>query len=155
MAKEHRFAARLKWSGVQRSPQVSNESYSRDYVVETPGKPPLPGSAPAVFLGDQGRYNPEELLVISLSACHMLTYLAVCARAGIKVLGYEDDATGTLTMKDGRMCFIDVLLKPAVRIERADQTGAAQELHHKAHDGCFVANSVNFPVRFEAQVSAA
>ena len=81
MTKQHRFAARLKWSGGQRSPQVTYESYSRDYTVETPGKPPLPGSGPAVFLGDEGRYNPEELLVVSLSACHMLTYLAVCARA--------------------------------------------------------------------------
>jgi len=154
MAKEHRFAARLSWRGTHTGPGVSYESYGRDYVADAPGKPQLAGSGPAVFHGDDRRWSPEDLVVVSLSACHMLTYLALAARAGIRVLAYEDDASATLAMKDGKMRFVDAQLRPAVRVERADQASAARELHEKAHAGCFVANSVNFPVRLEPQVTS-
>ena len=154
MAREHAFSARVVWTGGHRLPELSYESYSRDFVVRAEGKPQISGSGPRVFLGDDSRWSPEDLMVVTLSSCHMLTYLALASRAGIKVLSYEDDASATLAMKDGKMRFIDALLRPRVRVESAAQVDAAQELHHKAHDGCFVASSVNFPVRCEAEVSA-
>jgi len=145
MAKEHHFAARLVWTGAERGTTRSYDSYGRDYRVEVEGKPPLVGSADPTFRGDGAKYNPEDLLVISLSACHMLSYLAECARAGIEVAAYEDKASGLMTIKDGRMRFTEVTLAPRVVIAAGD-LDQANALHEKAHAACFIANSVNFPV---------
>ena len=154
MPTEHVFTAKLRWTGTQTADTPGLKSYTRDYVVETPGKPAVAGSAPAVYLGDDSRHSPEDLLLASLSACHLLAYLALAARAGIRVLAYSDTASGTLAMKDNRMRFVDALLRPVVRIERAAQLAEAQALHAKAHDQCFIASSVNFHVRHEALVTA-
>ena len=145
MAKEHHFAARLVWTGAERGTTRSYESYGRDYRVEVEGKPPLVGSADPTFRGDGAKHNPEDLLVASLSACHMLSYLAECARAGIEVAAYEDKASGLMTIKDGRMRFTEVTLAPRVVIAAGD-LDKATALHGRAHDMCFIANSVNFPV---------
>ena len=96
MAQVHHFRAKVTWTGAARGTTSSYESYSRDHVTEVPGKPPLPGSADQVFRGDASRHNPEDLLVVSLSTCHMLTYLAEAARAGIHVVAYSDEASGTM-----------------------------------------------------------
>ena len=145
MAHEHHFAARLVWTGAERGPVRDYDSYSRDYRVEVEGKPPLEGSADPTFRGDPGRHNPEDLLVAALSACHMLSYLAACARADIEVVAYEDQASGMMTLKDGRMRFTEVTLAPKVTIGAGDLE-QARGLHAKAHEVCFIANSVNFPV---------
>ena len=151
MASEHHFAAHLVWTGAAQGPTSSYEAYSRDYRAVVEGKPPLEGSADPVFRGDAGRYNPEDLLVMSLSACHMLSYLHLCARAGIEVVAYEDRASGTMAIKDKRMRFVDVLLAPKVTIAKGDPAKAAA-LHEQAHGACFIANSVNFPVRHDATI---
>jgi organic hydroperoxide reductase OsmC/OhrA len=145
MAKEHHFAARLVWTGAERGTTKSYESYSRDYRVEIEGKPPLVGSSDPTFRGDASKHNPEDLLVVALSACHMLSYLYECARAGIEVAAYEDKASGLMTIKDGRMRFTEVTLAPRVVIAAGD-LDKATALHESAHDMCFIANSVNFPV---------
>jgi len=155
MAQVHHFSAKLSWTGAAKATTSSYESYSRDYLIEVPGKPPLPGSADTVFRGDSSRHNPEDLLVMSLSACHMLTYLAVAARAGVLVVGYADDASGTMQMMDGRMRFTEISLRPQVLIAKGGDPAQAQRLHEKAHEHCFVANSVNFPVSCDARVSVA
>ena len=149
---EHRFSAQLVWTG---GPGADLASYSRDFEIRTAGKPVVAGSAPSVFKGSDARHSPEDLILESLSACHLLTYLSLCARAGIKVVSYADAITGTLGMKDGRMRMVDALLKPAVTIEGADRVAEALALHEKAHAQCFIANSVNFPVRNEPVVTAA
>lgn len=151
MASEHHFAAHLVWTGAAQGPTSSDEAYSRDYRAVVEGKPPLEGSADPAFRGDAGRYNPEDLLVLSLSACHMLSYLHLCASAGIEVVAYEDQASGTMTIKDRRMRFVDVLLKPQVTIAKGDRS-KAMALHEQAHGACFIANSVNFPVRHDATI---
>ncbi len=151
MASEHHFAAHLVWTGAAQGPTSSYEAYSRDYRAVVEGKPPLEGSADPVFRGDPGRYNPEDLLVLSLSACHMLSYLHLCASAGIEVVAYEDQASGTMTIKDRRMRFVDVLLEPKVTIAKGDRA-KAMALHEQAHEACFIANSVNFPVRHDATI---
>ncbi len=99
MPHEHHYAVRLIWTGAQRGPTRDYQSYSRSYRVEIEGKPPLEGSADPTFRGDSGRHNPEDLLVAALSACHMLSYLADCARAGIEVIAYEDQASGMMARR--------------------------------------------------------
>jgi len=155
MAHVHHFSAKLTWTGAAKGSTSSYESYSRDHLIEVPGKPPLPGSADKVFRGDSSRHNPEELLVMSLSACHMLTYLAVAARAGVHVVAYSDDASGTMQLQDGKMRFTEVSLRPAVVIAAGSDLAEAKRLHEQAHEHCFIANSVNFPVSCDARMSVA
>jgi organic hydroperoxide reductase OsmC/OhrA len=154
MPHQHRYAARLTWTGAERGPTRNYESYSRNYRVEIEGKPPLEGSADATFRGDPGRHNPEDLLLVALAACHMLSYLAGCARAGIEVIAYEDQASGIMALKDGRVRFVEVMLAPKVTVGAGD-LGKAEELHAKAHAECFIANSVNFPVLNKPTVTRA
>jgi organic hydroperoxide reductase OsmC/OhrA len=145
MAKEHHYAAHVVWTGAGRGSTTSYDGYERGFRVEIEGKPPLDGSADPTFRGDPGRHNPEDLLVASLSGCHLLSYLALCARAGIEVVSYEDQASGLMAIKDGRMRFTEVTLAPRVVIGGGDLDKAIQ-LHETAHGQCFIANSVNFPV---------
>lgn len=152
----HRFAARLVWTGASGGGTRDYESYSREFRVDIEGKPPLVGSAAVPFRGIGGLHNPEDLLVASLSACHCLSYLAVCARAGIVVEAYEDDATGTMAFDRARkaMAFSEVVLRPNVRVADGTDLEKARALHEDAHHGCFIASSVNFPVRNEPAIVA-
>jgi organic hydroperoxide reductase OsmC/OhrA len=152
MAESH-YHARLVWSGGALGPTKSVEDYSREFRAEFDGKPAFRGSADPAFRGDPALYNPEDLLLSALSACHMLSYLAVCAHAGIAVLSYEDAVVGTATLRDGRLRFVDVLLRPKAVLERGSNIEKARSLHDRAHDICVIANSVNFPVRYEADVT--
>jgi organic hydroperoxide reductase OsmC/OhrA len=151
----HSYHCRTVWTGAAKGTTVSYEAYSRDYRVEMPGKPPLLGSADAAFLGDAKLPNPEDLLLVALSTCHMLSYLALCARAGINVLSYEDEAVGEMTVKQKALRFTDALLRPKVVLAPGSDLAKAEALHEKAHRQCFIANSVNFPVRHEAAISIA
>jgi organic hydroperoxide reductase OsmC/OhrA len=155
MAQIHHFSAKLTWTGAAKGSTSSYASYSRDHLIEVPGKPPLPGSADQVFRGDSSRHNPEDLLVMSLSACHMLTYLAEAARAGVQVVAYSDEASGTMQLHQGKMRFTEVSLRPQVVIARNSDPVLATRLHEQAHADCFIANSVNFPVSCDARVSVA
>ncbi|MFN7921485.1 MAG: OsmC family protein [Bryobacteraceae bacterium] len=110
----------------------------------------MPGSSDPAFRGDRTRYNPEDLLVASLSACHMLWYLHLCADAGIVLTAYEDAAHGTMEESpDYGGKFTSVTLCPKVTLADAAKRAQAEALHHEAHRLCFVANSVNFPVTVE------
>ena len=117
------------------------------------GKPVLRLSASGAFLGDDALHNAEDLLVISLSGCHLLTYLAKCARAGLRVLSYEDEASGTMAWDGETYRFSEVLLRPRVVIEAGGELALAEELLHRSHELCFIARSVSFPVRHEPEVS--
>ncbi len=150
----HVFAARLRWTGASHGPTTSYEAYSRDYELEVDGKPVLRGSADPHFLGDGSAYNPEDMLVAALSACHLLSYLAECAWAGIAIVAYEDDAHGEMALIDGAVRFREVVLRPKVSVADPSRIAEAEALHEKAHAQCFIANSVNFPVRHEATVTA-
>jgi organic hydroperoxide reductase OsmC/OhrA len=150
----HHFDGSLRWTGNAAQGADGRLELGRDYVIEFAGKALLPGSAPAAFRGDDSRHNPESLMVSSLMACHLLTYVALCERAGIRVVEYGDDARGTLAVRDGRMRMVDVLLRPRVRIAQPESLEQARALHAKAHAACFMSNSVNFEVRVEATVTA-
>jgi organic hydroperoxide reductase OsmC/OhrA len=151
----HEFRCRLVWTGGAQSGPVSYVTYSRDYRIDIPGKASIEGSAAGAFRGDEAKLNPEDLLVASLSACHCLSYLALCARAGVEVISYEDDAWGKLEPIDGKLRFSEVLLRPSVRIAAGASREKALDLHAAAHRECFIANSVNFPVRNDPSVEVA
>ena len=151
MSQQHLFEGGLRWTG--QSAEVDGKlKLERRFAVEFPGKAPIEGSSPSVFNGDDARQNPETLMVASLMACHHLTYVAVCERAGIKLSSYTDQGTGTLAMKDGKMRMVEVLLRPQVKIADAAQLEAATAAHAKAHANCFMSNSVNFEVKVQPTV---
>jgi organic hydroperoxide reductase OsmC/OhrA len=147
----HRFNAHIIWTGASQGATTRYDGYSREFLIEIDGKPPLRGSSAPVYLGDPGLHNPEDLLVASLSTCHMLWYLHLCANAGVAVAAYVDDAEGVLDQVDGKMAFTEVVLRPQVSLLEGDE-GKALALHDDAHRECFIANSVNFPVRCEPAV---
>jgi organic hydroperoxide reductase OsmC/OhrA len=147
MSAEHSYQTRLTWEGNLGQGTSTYQGYGRQWRVHVDGKPDLVGTADHAFRGEQDKFNPEELLVISLSSCHMLSYLALCARNKISVLSYSDEASGAMkTTPDGGGRFESVTLRPKVEI--ADKSGEALafKLHEKAHELCFIASSVNFPV---------
>ena len=152
MAKQHSYEVKLTWTGAVQGPTRDYKSYSREYRIEAPGKPALAASADPAFRGDPALYNPEDLLVAALSGCHMLTYLAYCALQGIAVVAYEDQAGGTMVQEGSGGRFTEVVLRPRVTVAAGSDLDKARALHEKAHADCFVANSVNFPVRNEPEV---
>jgi organic hydroperoxide reductase OsmC/OhrA len=151
----HHFECRLVWTGAAKGASTDYEKYSREYRVDMPGKPSIRGTAATVFRGDPALPNPEELLVASLTACHFLSYVALCARAGIAVVAYEDEATGSMDKVDGAVRFTEVVLHPKVTIGPGADPEKARALHERAHAICFIANSVDFPVRNEPAITVA
>ncbi|MCA8932633.1 MAG: OsmC family protein [Rhodospirillaceae bacterium] len=151
----HSYTTTLTWTGNTGSGTSDYRAYSRDHVLTGPGKPEILASADTPFRGDATRWNPEDMLVASLSACHLLWYLHMCARAGIVVSAYTDNASGTMVMDPtGRGQFTEVTLRPQVTITDAARIADATALHAKAHELCFIARSVNFPVGHEPTVTA-
>jgi organic hydroperoxide reductase OsmC/OhrA len=146
----------VTWTGNLGQGTSSYRAYSRNHEIAAAGKPVLPGSSDPTFRGDPDRYNPEEFLVSSLSTCHMLWYLHLCAEAKIVVVEYVDEASGVMTERsDGGGRFTEVTLKPHVVIASAGDLARAEALHEHAHHLCFIANSVNFPVRCEPRIRIA
>lgn len=155
MAHAHVYKAQLAWTGAAQGPTTDYRSYARDYVVRIDGKPDLAGSADPMFFGDATLHNPEDLLIAALSSCHLLSYLAHAARAGVAVVGYEDDAQGTMVLEKGGGHFTEAVLRPRTIVARGTDLDLALDLHDKAHHDCFIAASMNFPVRHEAVVMEA
>ena len=143
----------MTWTGNTGQGTSSYTAYARDHIYQATGKPDLSGSSDPAFRGDRARYNPEELLVASLSSCHMLWYLHLCSDAGVVVVAYRDAPVGTM-MEDAARggYFTSVTLRPQVTIAKGASADKARELHHAAHEKCFVANSVNFPVTCEPEI---
>ena len=155
MDHEHQYRLRVVWTGNRGTGTSGYREYSRDHEVEVQGKPPIPGSSDPNFRGDGSRYNPEELLVASLSTCHMLWFLHLCADAGIVVTAYRDDASGTMVEHpDGSGEFTGVTLRPHVMIADASRLPDTAALHDRAHHLCFIARSVSFPVVHEPVTAA-
>ena len=154
MGKQHQYAVSITWTGNDGTGTQSYGSYRRDHEIGAPGKPTIAASSDPAFCGDRTRYNPEELLVASLSSCHMLWYLHLCAVKGIIVQDYRDRAEGTLQEEaDGGGAFVRVVLKPRVTIAQGGDRDEALALHEKAHHLCFIARSVRFPVEVAAELA--
>jgi organic hydroperoxide reductase OsmC/OhrA len=150
---EHHYRSHLTWDGNRGEGTARYDAYGRDYRVTIEGKPDLHGTADAAFRGDAGKHNPEDLFLVSISSCHMLSYLALCAKYGISVTAYEDAATATM-QEDGRGGgrFVEVVLHPVVTIAAAEHAERAMALHERAHELCFIASSCSVPIRHEAVV---
>jgi organic hydroperoxide reductase OsmC/OhrA len=148
MSDNHTFEATLAWPADAAQKLPPDPAFSRNAVLASPGHPPFPGSSPTVFGGEATRYNPEELVTLALAHCHMLTYLSLAAKKRVAVLAYEDRATCELG-KDpasGKMKILSAQLRPRVTVARGTNFEEARAMHARAHEYCFVANSVNFPV---------
>jgi len=152
--KSRAYKIDVAWTGNRGEGTIGYTAYERSHDISAAGKPVIRGSSDAAFRGDSSKYNPEELLVASLSACHLLSYLHLCAVAHIVVTGYTDKAHGTMIQTaDGGGRFTDVTLHPAVTIKDGCDPKLAEALHARAHHLCFIANSVNFTVRVEPLIT--
>ena len=151
--KQHHYNVTTIWTGNTGTGTGSYRGYERAHDIAVPGKPTITGSSDPAFRGDAGSWNPEELLVASLSACHQLWYLALCAQAGVVVTAYHDRAEGSMVEEaDGAGQFSAVTLRPQVRISAESNEARALALHHEAHAMCYIARSVNFPVTAEPTI---
>lgn len=152
MHPNHNYQLTLKWTGNKGKGTESYRSYDRNHDILIDNKVIIKGSADPTFHGDKSAHNPEDLLLASLSACHMMSYLHVCVKNGIVVTDYIDNATGIMKVNDdGSGQFIEVTLHPIVTITDEKFLAKANELHSEANKLCFIANSVNFPVKHNAE----
>lgn len=147
MKGQHLYKATIRWTGNNGEGTIDYSAYKRDHIISIENKADILGSSDPAFRGDSTRYNPEDLLVSSLSACHMLWYLHLCAEAGVIVVDYIDNASGKMVeTPDGGGHFIEVTLNPIVTVKEVPMVEKANKLHKKANELCYIANSVNFPV---------
>ncbi|MBU4213673.1 MAG: OsmC family protein [Actinobacteria bacterium] len=150
----HTYDVDLVWLGARDVGTVSYTSYGRDHELRATDRPPLPGTSDPAFRGDPTRWSPEDLLVGALAQCHMLWLLHLAAEAGVVVVDYTDRASGTMRIEAaGHGQFRDVVLRPQVTLASATTTAGGPitdellaGLHERAHEHCFIARSVNFPV---------
>lgn len=153
MAKQHYYKATVKWTGNRGQGTIDYRAYDREHIVSVENKANILGSSDPAFLGDKTKHNPEDFLLSSLSSCHMLWYLHLCSEAGIIVTDYTDNATGIMTeTSNGGGHFTEVTLNPVVTITEQSMVDKANELHKKANEFCFIANSVNFPVYHKSTI---
>jgi organic hydroperoxide reductase OsmC/OhrA len=152
--KEHHYQVKNEWTGNRGSGTLDYRAYTRDHTISASGKSgTISGSSDPAFRGDNTRYNPEELFVSSLSACHMLWYLHLASVNGITVLEYVDHADGTMAEDDdGTGRFTSVALKPHIVIAQEDKLARAQELHQEAGAKCFIANSVKLKLEYGGEI---
>jgi organic hydroperoxide reductase OsmC/OhrA len=139
------FMCRLEWTGAAKGPTRDPATFSRDLEV-TADAIMLPMSSAPGYRGDPSRANPEQLFVASLSACQALTYLFLAAKSQLPVVGYTDDAEGRLGLVDGKIRMSRVTLRPRITLELGADEVRARELVAKAHEGCFIGNSVSTPL---------
>lgn len=146
--KQHHYETQITWTGNRGQGTRDYRAYERAHTVTVGEKAAIQCSSDPQFRGDASKHNPEELLVASLSSCHMLWYLHLCAEAGIIVEEYSDKATGTMEeTAEGGGHFVEVMLHPVVVVSESTMIDKANKLHHRANELCFIANSCNFPVR--------
>ncbi|MFT3662508.1 MAG: OsmC family protein [Gordonia sp. (in: high G+C Gram-positive bacteria)] len=153
MHAEHGYRLTATWVGNRGSGTSGYRDYDRTVELRADGRPPLTASADPAFRGDASRWNPEDMLVAALAQCHLLSYLHACAARGVVVTSYVDEATATMLLEGEGGRFTEAVLRPRVTVADASMIDAALAAHHEAHEWCFIANSVNFPVRHEATVT--
>lgn len=156
MQGQHNYNLTVKWTGNKGTGTSNYRAFDRSHLIIVDNKAVILGSSDPAFLGDKTRHNPEDLLVASLSSCHMLWYLHLCAEAKIIVVYYVDNATAIMIETlNGSGYFKEVTLNPIVLVTEISMIEKANELHKKANELCFIANSVNFPVRHNATINVA
>ena len=150
--KEHHYKTTITWTGNTGAGTKDYRSFERAHTISVNGKHDILGSSDPAFRGDKSRYSPEDMLLSSVAACHMLWYLHLCSAAGVVVTAYEDKAEGTMVeTSDGGGYFTQVILKPLITLKDGAMQAKADALHHEANKLCFIANSVKFPVLHQAE----
>ena len=151
--KEHHYAVEVHWTGNLGEGTKSYRSYARTHDIISGRKPTIAGSSDPAFRGDEDRWNPEDLMVAAVAACHKLWYLHLCAVAGVDVVAYADRAQGVM-IEDAKRggYFTAVTLRPEVTVSADSDVAKAAALHHDAHEKCYIANSVNFPIACEPSI---
>ena len=150
MEKQHTYQTTIQWTGNNGQGTSGYLDYERDYTISAEGKPVISGSSDPAFRGDKTKYNPEDLLLASISSCHMLWYLHLCSEEGVIVVDYSDTATGLMVeTPNGGGRFSAVILYPVVTVSEASMVEKANHLHQKANKLCFIANSLNFTVEHQ------
>lgn len=146
-SRQHEYEVHVEWTGNRGGGTSGYKAYNRDHVISAGTKRPIEGSADPAFLGNPARWNPEDLLVASVSACHKLWYLHLCVEAGVTVTAYVDVALGRMTEEaSGGGYFTGIELRPIVTIARGGAPTVATALHDDAQRMCFIASSLNFPI---------
>jgi organic hydroperoxide reductase OsmC/OhrA len=150
----HEYKVTVTWTGNRGTGTSGYRDYDRAHDITTNGRPVIEATADPAFRGDPAKWNPEQLLVASLSDCHMLWFLHLAATSGVVVESYVDEATGSMvTDQDGGGQFTEVVLRPQVVVGNQEMATKTKELHEQAHKMCFIARSVNFPVKHEPVVT--
>lgn len=151
MAKEHTYNLTVKWTGNNGRGTIDYRSYERDHQIWADDKEEIPASSDPAFRGDRTKYNPEEFLVASLSSCHMLWFLHLCADSGVIVTDYVDKPVGVMVeTENGGGKFKEVTLNPTITVTDISMVDKIDGIHRKANELCFIANSVNFPVHHKS-----
>ena len=152
---EHAYSSRIVWTGNRGTGTSGYRAYDRTWDIAVPGKPVVSCSNDPLLGGDPARMNPEDLLLSALAACHMLWYLHYAADAGITVTSYEDDPVGIGEVSAGGAGrFSAAVLRPHIILRAGADLGVAEAIHHRIHEVCFIARSVNFPIRYEPTFEA-
>lgn len=148
---QHEYHSHIAWTGNRGEGTRSYKSYDRTWILHAPGKQAVACSNDPLLGGDPLKYNPEDMLLSALSACHMLWYLHLAAIAGIVVHAYGDDpiAIGE-TLPGGAGRFLRAELRPTITVDAATDLARADAIHREIHAFCFIARSVNFPVEYSA-----
>jgi organic hydroperoxide reductase OsmC/OhrA len=156
VARIHNYETTVTWTGNRGTGTSGYRDYDRSCDLAAPGRPVIAATSDPLFRGDPARWNPEQLLVVSLSQCHLLWYLHLAAEARVIVTSYVDDAVGTMQEEPGGAGrFQEVILRPRVTVADPEMIPTAEGLHERANELCFIAQSVNFPVRHEPVTVAA
>jgi len=155
MSQQHNYSLKAVWKDNSGTGTSNVKTYDRSHTITVEGKPELNLTTDNPFVGDQSKLNPEDLLVAAISSCHMLSFLYVCSMEGVNVTSYEDNATGIMIeKKGGGGSFKEVTLHPVFTVSDHSMEKKALALHHKAHDICYIANSLNFEVKCEPTCSS-
>jgi organic hydroperoxide reductase OsmC/OhrA len=153
MTHTHRYESRLRWSG---STAIGYAAYERQHrVVVPPATTELTLSSDAAFHGDADLPNPEQLLVASASSCQLLMFLAIAARSRVEVLEYEDDAEAVLPEDVRPMRITQITLRPLIVVAAGTNPERVRTLVARAHDGCFIANTINAEIAVEPTIEQA
>jgi len=156
MGPDHRYAVTVEWTGNRGTGTDTYRSYGRDHLVTAEGPEPIDGSADRAFRGDPARWNPEQLLLVAASQCHMLSYLHQAVLNGVVVVSYVDQPTAVMREDGaGGGRFTSIVLRPRVTISATSDREVAERIHHDANRTCFIAASLNLDVQHEVHTIVA
>ena len=151
----HTYNAIIEWTGNTGATTSAYTSYERSHDIKIAEKEIIKASSDKAFRGDSAKHNPEDLFVSAIASCHMLWYLHLCADAGVLVESYIDNAVGKMeTTNAGDGKFVSITLHPTIMVQQENMIEHATMLHEKAHQMCFLANSVNFEILIEPNIKS-